>query len=737
MKRIVQCAVLLSVLAVAFHPHTAMAKTLDRVWQAYANNDIQGAIRGYTEYLAGLTPDQRAKHRLNDWGLEWRLANPVIKPEYTQKILALIIQRTKGQADPRLLPGSHNLVVMDPGHIETIQRNCGLVARFVEAASRGKLSIVFEYKILDATVTHIVPYDKIENDKYIKIDPSSITPFPTDIVHQAYKTADAIFIYYPMPYQTYCFGGMWWGGFPVVPYTAWGPRRGRSEFNTRRGSGFMLTLHEYFHSLESHLGLKNQDEFVGDFSKIFNFYPEYPAARKIWNDQGRDYYDWQFSVNIPKILEESRKKGDARGWRRMAYHETYPYKITDTHLGRYKKLTANISPVKLLEAQTLRGKADESWKKGDKEEADRLMRRVMALNPGFADCFRHFAERHADAKRYPEALMQYEQYFQLVDDWWQYSRAARLAAEHLKDKKKAEHYFALSVKHANPADRSRAVFEWALAMKDVYQDWKRVLEITASLAAGNADRFSGESWYLRTEAAFHTKDAALLREGFRQVEQAGLFSNAWFARLASRLLWSLEPAGRWPEILLWGQFASRFQDARWANESRVLYGEALLIFGEQSRGEKMMQEAVAALNKNWATDRYGRRFLPKAGIAYRIRQRESGRYLVVRNGRLAAGSAKDREAVWLFQPLSGAHVRIHNQATGGYLHTQNQKGYIESSAPIQDGWWSAQWLVKIDQDRAVSFSNRWKPDMRIDVPESGPRKTASGWILEATVSANN
>jgi len=48
MKRIVQCAVLLSIFAVAFHPHTAMAKTLDRVWQAYANNDIQGAIRECT-----------------------------------------------------------------------------------------------------------------------------------------------------------------------------------------------------------------------------------------------------------------------------------------------------------------------------------------------------------------------------------------------------------------------------------------------------------------------------------------------------------------------------------------------------------------------------------------------------------------------------------------------------------------------------------------------------------------
>lgn len=577
---------------------------LPGVYQAYEENDIPRMLRLYREYVAGLLPVQRTGRILSDFGMRWRVQAGVTTPEYTQRILVLFITRTRAAADPALPPRSETPADLDSQHVELVKRNCGKVARFVEAASRGKLRLEFDYRTVDAAVTRLYPNS---NHYYIKADFSSLVPFPAELIHNAYKTADTIFTFYPMPYRTYCYGGSW-PSFPVVPYTLEGARRGRAEFNTLRGSSFGLILHEYFHTLEREFGFHCQDDFMkGNFAEVKKYFPDFPLERTIWGGQHPDYYDWQFSVNIPRILEAARRQGDARMWRRFAYHATYPYRTTDAQFAQYRRLTAGVPVAKLREAHELRIRANDLWRQGDKAGADALMDRVIAANPGYADFWRHAAERHIHGRRYPEAMKAYETYFRFEDNWYHYWRAGRLAAEHLKDRPRAERYYRLSLAHADAGNLARARFEWAWAMGEFFRDWKQVLELTTGLAPGSADRYAGEAWYLRAHAAFRAGRDGVLRGAFAEVVRAGLLGNPYYARHAALAAWEAGNAERDGEVLRWAPLALRFADARWGSESRYLYGQALWRTGRKVAGEREMRTALARHpHKNWLTGRFAR-----------------------------------------------------------------------------------------------------------------------------------
>lgn len=603
--------VLLSLVILAvlfFPPFRASAQYVPEVRQAlaaFSAGDIEKAGLHFDAAIASLKPPMRHHDDIVYRVFKGLRAMGPIRPEYRQRVFVLVSRHTRVEADPALSRSVTNALEIQPTQHEGICRDLGILARFVEYFSRGRLTLDFEIHYVDTAVTRLHPS---ANTMFITPDYSSLKPFPHDVLRQGLPGADVIFTYVNLPYRTYDFGGS--TCFPLLPYSLNSRPRGFAQFNTRAPPGLRLLFHEYFHSVEKLFGLHTQDDFIkGQYQRIPEFFPQYPRNfdpfagladnRETWN-----YYAWQLGQNIPAILEAARIKGDTRGWKRFAWSESYPQTLIPSASGNHARAIAGLPTARLRQAEELRREADALWKKNDKAGCDSVMTRILGLNPGYIDGYRYFAERQAEAGRHAEALKNYDTYLSFVSSWWHAHQAGRVAATGLKDAVRADRYCAMAIDMAAAADKSRARFEWAWTMGELLQDWPRVMNITDGLPVIAADRYNGESQYLRVFAAFRLGNNTEMTRSFAAAARSGILDNSGYARHSARAVWDLVNSGKHAAAEPFATLAMRFKDPRWGNETRFFHGEVLWLRGDKSGGEREMRAAMAVLNKSWFTKRF-------------------------------------------------------------------------------------------------------------------------------------
>lgn len=82
-------------------------------------------------------------------------------------------------------------------------------------------------------------------------------------------------------------------------------------------------------------------------------------------------------------------------------------------------------------------------------------------------------------------------------------------------------------------------------------------------------------------------------------------------------------------------------------------------------------------------------------------------HIHVEFGKVEAGKIENGwwSAQWLIEDAGNGYVRIKNRWKNTYLNNETGKLAI---GKIESGWWSAQWIIENAGDGYVRFKNRWK-----------------------------
>ena len=96
---------------------------------------------------------------------------------------------------------------------------------------------------------------------------------------------------------------------------------------------------------------------------------------------------------------------------------------------------------------------------------------------------------------------------------------------------------------------------------------------------------------------------------------------------------------------------------------------------------------------------------------------------------------------WVIEPAEPGFVRLKNEATGTYLHTENNQEL--GAGAIDQGWWSAQWALA-PIDGYTQIINRWtnqylhNENGKLEAGSLGaPGWWSAQWTLAAPVAQNN
>lgn len=94
-----------------------------------------------------------------------------------------------------------------------------------------------------------------------------------------------------------------------------------------------------------------------------------------------------------------------------------------------------------------------------------------------------------------------------------------------------------------------------------------------------------------------------------------------------------------------------------------------------------------------------------------LMSKTTGRLLRESAGRVTSESTPAKGqlsgTVWILVEAEQGYVRLKNADSGCYLHTENQKGFLQCDPSIGMGWWSAMWKVTRIDSRFAIFENRW------------------------------
>lgn len=526
-----------------------------------------------------------------------RVALGNIQPEYTQNILVLVFKKTKlsNQTVPGI-PSPHTEVEINEKSFQLILEHLQFFKKILEALSNGKLSVnIIPYHI-DATVTRVKENIRSSMDASVLYD--YVEPFPTRLIFENIGKADVIFSFYNMPFTTYCWGGT--SHFPIIPYHLHAPRRGMAHFNRFRNPSLRLIFHEYFHTCERLFGFHSQDDFLkGQFHRIREYIPNYDTHYKKYRNVHWDYYSWQFSINIPRILAEWKRKGNSIGWRQFSFSQSNPLQITEEKLKIHTAAVSGISLEARAKSQELKRQADEAWKKGNKTLSDTLHREALRINPAHYDSYRHLGRRAHEHKNYTEAVRHFEEYIRFTSDINYIRWIGDIYIAHLNNSEKAGIYYRMVLeKTDNDEQRQRTYFNWTryLLREKKYQVINKILSSVNELSHS---RYKNEIFFNKGMALFQTgneeKGAVLMKNAFI----AELKNHNHFGYLIRSLVKELVKSENYQNAVLAGSIGMLHSDERTRVDSTFLSGESLYRLGQKENGIRLMKSVLSGNNRGW------------------------------------------------------------------------------------------------------------------------------------------
>ena len=259
--------------------------------------------------LAGLSNKKWNFDLLKDLVLK-RVELGEIQAEYSQRI---------GIVQVKNLDVSGFKLSSDVGDKRRFEVEWGIIKRFFEVYSGGKVSLKINFNSVDGTIQSLTKKDPITPDF------GSTKPYPYELMFKLAKSSDVIVLYNTSVMAS--FGGLNMIG--VIPEkNVYSPRRGllslsKSLYNP---DDFMLPLHEYVHNLEFFFGLKT--------AHIFRTAPEF-AKEPVKTELA--YYESLFEKIIPEIIENNKSLRTRLGWKVFGWANDKPFNMSESEFQKILK----------------------------------------------------------------------------------------------------------------------------------------------------------------------------------------------------------------------------------------------------------------------------------------------------------------------------------------------------------------------------------------------------------------
>lgn len=319
-----------------------------------------------------------------------------VKPDRVLKVASIIIPRVQGTfAFPR---GERRTAdnTVTPRMRMLIELNEGLLARFLQAHSKGRLSASFDRVELSSTLRELQwsedPSDPSRTPLLESLDPHA----GAEIMKQA-KTHDTLIYYWNgESVATSANGGS--AMYPYYPYYIYSPIRGYLQIPTNwlSENSLPLMIHEYFHMRD---GMVEPSRQAGHCATEGKRFPGFKGPC----DDGFSYYVFHMH-NTPDS-----------DWKNHQYRERFPH-------GNLESLVASaesnlrIPHARLKQARDLTEQAGAAVRNKNLPSAERLYKEALQIVPGHQEALAGLARIAADREQFSKAFELHTERLKHYDD---------------------------------------------------------------------------------------------------------------------------------------------------------------------------------------------------------------------------------------------------------------------------------------------------------------------------------
>ncbi len=347
-------------------------QVLQKGYLAFIDRDYTQAYEYILQVESFISNNPRYKdffdHHYRDFSLldiiEQRKKLGNIKPDIIHKILVIYIMKTDATFQ--------GIQIREEFTEEMEQKSWisqEIAALYVEVLSEGKITLEFSRTNLDAVVTDLKFFNSEDNGKKqlvtVHADPESIQPYPGDMMYQLYNKYDTILYYWSGEQlksekkgRATAMGGS--DRLALIPYSIYGPERGRIIISSCLVHRPGTLLHEFFHTIEKRYAIPISHGF---WDKNRHQFPT-------WKGQGEyNYYQYHFENTIKKS-----------GYRNCEFTYSQPLKITSSE---YQSYVDMILPIRLEDRKEAQHILEETKLifKNDKKNTKKNLEKAILLNP--------------------------------------------------------------------------------------------------------------------------------------------------------------------------------------------------------------------------------------------------------------------------------------------------------------------------------------------------------------------
>lgn len=316
-------------------------------------------------------------------------------PEYVFKVLALYIKKTDIR---NTRDASGNLITsrgeISDNQIANTNHKQNILKFYIEALSRGRLSLSFERKVLNTTLTRATIYARQPHRTVFRPDFDSTIESLGKILFEGRNTFDAIFYYFNNNnFKVWPFAN----GVSSIyhPYTLYGERRGSiampmdvsGEIKSAlsRFNHAWVHFHEFFHVIERISGgIGPQHAWLPDaIEKAKQKYPAWvPDMNSAWTATEYTWYRYHFLNTVPaQMLKKAAKSGLYPPFKNFSFVLTRPDRTNQHVFLTYTRALKGISLENLRKASEQMNPAYQLLRKRKTEEAIALYKKALEHNP--------------------------------------------------------------------------------------------------------------------------------------------------------------------------------------------------------------------------------------------------------------------------------------------------------------------------------------------------------------------
>ena len=325
-------------------------------------------------------------------------AYSTVKPEYVHKFLALYIKNTdlKDTVDalgkPVIGKGS-----MADNPSDTTIRGQNMLKFYIETLSKGRLSLSFERKTINTTLTRANIYSRKKGVTMFRPDFNSTTESLGPSMFESKNKFDTMLLYFiNRNFKVWCYAN----AVPVIyiPYTWYGKSRGAVTIPLGGGGGgtvknstliskittSWVLFHEYFHVIErisggigpTHGWLKESIE------KSKKSYPAWVPDMNRGTAAEYSWYRYHVQNTVPRQMEKkAAQTGLYPPFKNFGFILTRPDRTDEYVFQVYTRAVKGISLANLRTAAELLARADKLRQKKKIDEAVETYKKVLEYNP--------------------------------------------------------------------------------------------------------------------------------------------------------------------------------------------------------------------------------------------------------------------------------------------------------------------------------------------------------------------